>query len=83
MWEKIYEAAGLVEACPPSAERLLTCAEFGEETNTSERFARRLVAERRIRFVKLGGRYVRIPESAMRTYVADGMVEPARRGAGR
>lgn len=57
-------------------ERLLTCAEFGAETNTSERFARRLIAERRIRFVKLGGRLVRIPESAKDEFIAAGVVEP-------
>ena len=56
-------------------ERLLTVAEFGEATGTSERFARRLVAERRIRFVRLG-RYIRIPESAVAEFVAAGTVEP-------
>jgi excisionase family DNA binding protein len=55
-------------------ERLLTVAEFGEATRTSERFARRLVAERRIRFVKLG-RFVRIPQTALDEFVAAGTVE--------
>jgi len=40
-----------------------------------------LVAERRIRFVKLGGRYVRIPESAKDAFIATGVVEPVRGGA--
>jgi excisionase family DNA binding protein len=44
-------------------ERLLTVQEAGEMLNTGERFPRRLIAERRIRFVRVG-RHVRIPESA-------------------
>ncbi|MEV4251648.1 excisionase family DNA-binding protein [Spirillospora sp. NPDC049652] len=62
---------------PSSAagERLLTIAEAAVVFNTSERFPRRLVAERRIRFVKLG-RFVRIPESAAREFIAKGLVEP-------
>ncbi|MEV5825212.1 helix-turn-helix domain-containing protein [Spirillospora sp. NPDC052242] len=58
-----------------AADRLLTIAEAAEYLNTSQRFPRRLVAERRIRFVKLG-RFVRIPESALREYIAAGLVEP-------
>jgi excisionase family DNA binding protein len=54
---------------------LLTVAEAAELLKTSERFPRRLIAERRIRFVKLG-RYVRIPESALREFIAAGLVEP-------
>jgi excisionase family DNA binding protein len=57
-------------------ERLLTAAQFGTETNTTERLARRLIAERRIRFVKVG-KYVRIPESAIGEFLAEGTVEPA------
>ena len=36
------------------AERLLTVQEAGELLNTGERFPRRLIAERRIRFVRVG-----------------------------
>ncbi|XRQ07356.1 helix-turn-helix domain-containing protein [Actinomadura welshii] len=57
------------------ADRLLTVAEAAEYLNTSQRFPRRLVAERRIRFVKVG-RFVRIPESALREFIAAGLVEP-------
>lgn len=56
-------------------ERLLTINEAAERLNTSPRFPRRLVAERRIRFVKLG-RFVRIPESALHEFIAAGLVEP-------
>jgi excisionase family DNA binding protein len=57
--------------------RLLTIPEAGEATATSERFIRRLVAERRITFVKVG-KFVRIPESAVHRFLADGTVEAAR-----
>ncbi len=56
-------------------ERLLTIAEAAERLNTAPRFPRRLVAERRIRFVKLG-RFVRIPESAIHEFISAGLVEP-------
>jgi len=54
---------------------LLTVAEAAELLKTSERFPRRLIAERRIRFVKVG-RFVRIPESALREFISAGVVEP-------
>jgi excisionase family DNA binding protein len=56
-------------------ERLLTVAEAAEVLRTSERFPRRLIAERRIRFTRIG-RHVRIPESALREFIAAGLVEP-------
>jgi excisionase family DNA binding protein len=54
---------------------LLTVSEAAELLKTSERFPRRLIAERRICFVKVG-RFVRIPESALREFIAAGLVEP-------
>lgn len=59
------------------AERLYTVAEAAEVLRTPERFTRRLIAERRIRFTRIG-RYVRIPESALVDFIAAGLVEPAR-----
>jgi excisionase family DNA binding protein len=56
-------------------ERLLTVAQAAEVLGTSERFPRRLIDERRIRFVRVG-RHVRIPESALREFIAAGLVEP-------
>jgi len=56
-------------------ERLLTVVEVAELLGTTERFPRRLIAERRIRFVRIGC-YVRIPESAVRELIAMGLVEP-------
>jgi excisionase family DNA binding protein len=58
---------------PP--DRLLTVAEAAELLSTSPRFPRRLIEERRIRFVRVG-RHVRIPESAISEFIAAGLVEP-------
>jgi excisionase family DNA binding protein len=58
---------------PP--ERLLTIAEAAEVLSTSERFPRRLIEQRRIRFVRVG-RHVRIPESALSEFIEAGLVEP-------
>jgi excisionase family DNA binding protein len=59
----------------PPTGRLLTVAEAAEVLNTTERFPRRLIEQRRIRFVRIG-RHVRIPESALREFIAAGRVEP-------
>ena len=42
--------------------------------SSSERFPRRLIAERRIRFVRVG-RHVRIPGSVLREFIAAGLIE--------
>ena len=56
-------------------EKLLSVSEAAELLGTTVRFPRRLVAERRIRFVHVG-RHVRIPISALEDFVASGTVEP-------
>jgi excisionase family DNA binding protein len=58
-----------------ATDRLLTVAQTAELLATSERFPRRLIAERRIRFVRVG-RHVLIPESALRELIDFGTVEP-------
>jgi excisionase family DNA binding protein len=60
---------------PKEVDRPLTVAEVAELLGTRERFPRRLIAERRIRFVHLG-HHVRIPESALADFIAAGVVEP-------
>jgi excisionase family DNA binding protein len=64
----------------PDTDRLLTVAQAAELLGTTDRFPRRLIAERRIRFVRLGesGKrgHVRIPESALHEFIAAGLVEP-------
>jgi excisionase family DNA binding protein len=57
--------------------RLLTVAQAAELLNTSERYPRRLIEERRITFVRIG-RHVRIPESALEEFITAGVVEPLR-----
>lgn len=59
-------------------DRLLTVEEAAELLSTTPRFPRRLIAERRIRFTRVG-RHVRIPESALRAFIDAGMVEPVTR----
>ena len=56
-------------------ERLLTVAQAADVLGITERFPRRLIAERRIRFTR-DGRHVRIPESALREFIVAGTVEP-------
>ena len=56
-------------------ERLLSLPEATDRLGTTTRFPRRLIAERRIRFVRLG-RHVRIPESAIEEFVEAGTVRP-------
>ena len=57
-----------------SRARLLTVGEAAERLGTSVRFPRRLIAERRIRYVKVG-RHVRIPELAIEQLIDAGTVE--------
>ncbi|GLX96772.1 excisionase family DNA-binding protein [Herbidospora sp. NBRC 101105] len=56
-----------------TAGRLLTVEETADRLNTSVRFARRLIEERRITFVHVG-RHVRIPEAALEAYISAGVV---------
>ncbi|MFJ6771668.1 excisionase family DNA-binding protein [Kitasatospora sp. NPDC091257] len=66
-------------------EQCLTVAQVAERLGTSERFPRRLVAERRIAFVKIGT-HVRIAESVLDAYIEAGTVpaiRPVRSGGRR
>jgi excisionase family DNA binding protein len=67
-----------------ATNKLLTVAQAAERLGTSVRVPRRLIAERRITFVRVG-RHVRIPEEAIEDMIASGTVEPIvrrrRRGA--
>jgi excisionase family DNA binding protein len=58
-------------------EALLTLDEVGERLGTGVRFARHLVAERRIRFVKVG-RHVRIPAGAVHDFIEAATVQAMR-----
>jgi excisionase family DNA binding protein len=56
-------------------DRLLTVDEAAQRLGTSARFIRRLIAERRIAYTKLG-RHVRIAARDLDALVASGRVEP-------
>jgi excisionase family DNA binding protein len=56
-----------------AADQLLTVEEAAERMSTSVRFIRRLIAERRIEFVKVG-RHVRISEPALAAFIDAGRV---------
>ena len=60
---------------PEPVDALLTVEQAAERLGTGVRFARRLIAERRIRFVHIG-RHVRIPQSALDAFIAEATVEP-------
>ncbi len=58
-------------------ERLLSVDDAAEVLRTTARFPRRLIAERRIRFVRVG-RHVRIPEPELQGFIDEGTVERLR-----
>ncbi|MFE9649336.1 excisionase family DNA-binding protein [Streptomyces sp. NPDC006365] len=60
------------------ADRYLSVVQVAEMLGTTDRFPRRLIEERRIRYVKVG-RHVRIPESAVEEFIASHTVRPLRR----
>ncbi|HEX5568988.1 MAG TPA: helix-turn-helix domain-containing protein [Streptomyces sp.] len=59
-------------------DRYLSVDQVAELLGTTARFPRRLIAERRITFVKVG-RHVRIPESALAAYIEANTVQPVQR----
>jgi excisionase family DNA binding protein len=54
--------------------KLLTVQEAADQLGTSVRFVRRLIAERRIAYVRVG-RHVRIAEADLASFVAAGRVD--------
>ncbi|MEI5098746.1 helix-turn-helix domain-containing protein [Streptomyces sp. PmtG] len=63
-------------------DRYLSVDQVAELLGTTVRFPRRLVEERRIRYVKVG-RHVRIPVSALEEFITSCTVEPRRRSRSR
>ncbi len=55
--------------------QLYTVEQAAERLNTTPRFIRRLIAERRIAFTRLG-RHIRIPSDVLDEFVSAGRVEP-------
>ena len=58
-----------------TAPALLSVEAAAERLDAKPRFIRRLIAERRIEFVRIG-RHVRISESALADFIEAGRVEP-------
>jgi excisionase family DNA binding protein len=58
-------------------DRYLSVDQVAELLGTTARFPRRLIEERRIRYVKVG-RHVRIPESAVEEFIQARTIEPIR-----
>lgn len=61
-------------------DQLLTVGQVADLLGTTQRFPRRLITERRIRFVRVG-RHVRVPLSAVQEFIDDGTVVPVERRA--
>ncbi|MBM4794960.1 excisionase family DNA-binding protein [Streptomyces sioyaensis] len=59
-------------------DSLLTVDQAAARLGTTARFPRRLIAERRIAFVRVGS-HVRIKESALVAYIEGNTVQPIRR----
>ena len=60
-------------ASPEQPNQLLTVAQAGDYLGTGERFVRRLIAQRRITYVKLG-KYVRLQRSILDEFIEAGRV---------
>jgi len=60
---------------PAKPDPLLTMDQAAAIFGTSPNFPRRQIAERKIRFVRVG-RLLRIPESAIHAYIGAATVEP-------
>ena len=58
----------------PELDTLLSVEQAAERLGTSERFVRRLIAERRITYMKLG-RHVRIATRDLDAFILAGRVE--------
>ncbi|MCT9109159.1 excisionase family DNA-binding protein [Streptomyces mirabilis] len=59
-------------------DRYLSVEQVAALLGTTARFPRRLIEERRIRYVKVG-RHVRIPASAVDEFIESHTIEPIRR----
>jgi excisionase family DNA binding protein len=64
------------------APPMLDVQQVAQRLGTKPRFVRRLIAERRIEYHKLG-RHVRISEPALVAFIKAGRVEPVSRSRGR
>jgi excisionase family DNA binding protein len=72
-------ANGAVSLPSVGPDELLTPSQAGDYLQTGERFIRRLIAERRIDYIKLG-RYVRLQRSVLDAFIESGRVPHASGG---
>ncbi len=66
-------ADGTNSTSPTGPDELLTADQAGEYLGTGERFIRRLIAERRIDYVKLG-KHVRVQRSILDAFIDSGRI---------
>ena len=66
---------GSVKSNPPPVVELLTIEQAAERISMSARYVRRLIAERRIVFYRLG-RAVRIDPADLAQFITAGRIEP-------
>jgi excisionase family DNA binding protein len=59
----------------PEIEQLLDCSQLAEFLGVTVRHVRRMIAERRIQYVKVG-KFVRFDPADVRTYVLSSKVAP-------
>jgi excisionase family DNA binding protein len=57
-------------------DRLMSVVEAAEYLGTRERFIRHLIAQRRIRYHKIGGRYVKLKKSDLDAFIEAGRIDP-------
>ena len=69
------DVAGEVVSRADQPTPLLSVEQVAERLGTPTRFVRRLIAQRRIRFCRVG-RYVRIAASDLADFIETGRVEP-------
>ncbi|MGR7026187.1 excisionase family DNA-binding protein [Geodermatophilus sp. URMC 62] len=66
-------ADGIIGIPHAATDELLTPSQAGDYLCTGERFVRRLIAERRIDYIKLG-KHVRVQRSVLDAFIKSGRV---------
>lgn len=69
-------ADGIIGPPDAGSDELLTPSQAGDYLCTGERFIRRLIAERRIDYIKLG-KHVRVQRSVLDAFIRSGRVSQA------
>ena len=77
MTQRSRQTHATLAVANPVPSDLLDVEEAATHLGTPVRFIRRLIAERRIRFYKIG-RYVRIDRHDLEAFIAIGLIEPSK-----